>query len=849
MAVTIPTRDEVARVLAEKSLTHFIKQAWHVIEPSTLYLHNWHISAMCEYLEAVDSGQITRLLINIPPRYMKSITVSVMWPVWSWIKNPGSRWMFASYAASLSTEHSINRRDIIKSEWYQERWADRYALTTDQNVKTEYKNDKQGRMFSTSFGGIATGKGGDRVVIDDPHDPKRAESDVQREGTVTTFSRKLSTRLNNKKIGAIVVVMQRVHEKDVSAVCIDQGYTHLCLPAEDEPRKTISCPSGRIFARDESGLLWPEREGPKEIAQAKVQLTAYGYAGQYQQCLVAGTMVETRRGPVPIESVEVDDSVLTRNGWRSVLWSGQTKLIIDVESVLFGNGSILTGTPDHPVFTTEFDFVALDSLSGGLYNLALWEGQDCQQRSASNSKAMNTFAQKAVCTLPESSKRAEKGLSSGFTLPCGGIIGETSPMASMSITRTRTQAIIRLRILNACLRASILSGTLRDCERRSIEDFLEKSLLRAMGGTSLRKGSDGIRSMAESLSGGSGKAPSIDRTFVLSAVEDLNQGHFDQTGSSSVPHHARKGSEFAYLPIGSVPNAGGYSHQKTGEVNAVRCLAGQSFGVPVYDLEIEGEHEFFANGILVHNSPSPSGGGRFKISWLRYWRRAGDVYELLDNTGTFIKAIPVAECDRFAIMDPAGTDADQNDKACFTCTWVFDLTPDGSLLVIHEYREQVEIPAGAAAMVKLSHDFDLPWLGVEKNGIGLGSVQTIKKHGVTIKVILAKGSKEARSETAEIRMAAGLVYLPYVAPWRFSAETELQSFPVGEFCDRIDVLSHACRYVQKVKGEPQTAGDEHHRATKDAALAEDEAASAAPGSSAEVLTDEPQDIDAWLNGK
>jgi predicted phage terminase large subunit-like protein len=269
---------------ATESLSAYIKQAWHVIEPSTDYLHNWHIDAISEYLEAVTAGQITRLLINIVPRYMKSIAVTVMWPTWEWIKRPELRYLFASYSGLLSTKHSVDRRNIIQSDWYQERFGHIYELTSDQNVKTEYQNDKQGVMVSTGFGGSATGKGGDRVIVDDPHNPDEVESDVQREGDLRFFNRSLSTRLNDKKKGVMVVVMQRLHERDISARCLELGYTHLCLPAEAEQKTTIVLPvSKKAIVRESGELLWPEREGEKEIEQAKKSLGSYGYAAQYQQ--------------------------------------------------------------------------------------------------------------------------------------------------------------------------------------------------------------------------------------------------------------------------------------------------------------------------------------------------------------------------------------------------------------------------------------------------------------------------------------------------------------------------------------------------------------------------------------
>lgn len=282
----LPSLEEVRQELAERKLADFIRQAWHVIEPATPYLHNWHIDLICEYLEAVSAGQITRLIINIPPRYMKSIAVSVMWPVWEWIRHPETRWIFASYSQSLSTKHSVDRRTIIQSDWYQSRWGDRFKLVEDHNLKTEFLNDKRGHMIATSVGGTSTGKGGNRLVVDDPLNPKEAASDVLRERANTWFDQTFYSRLDDKKTGAIVVIMQRLHEKDLTGHLLEKGgeWEHLCLPAIAEDRQVIHFPmSGRTLVREPGDLLWPEREGPKEIEAAKLALRSYGFAGQYQQ--------------------------------------------------------------------------------------------------------------------------------------------------------------------------------------------------------------------------------------------------------------------------------------------------------------------------------------------------------------------------------------------------------------------------------------------------------------------------------------------------------------------------------------------------------------------------------------
>lgn len=269
---------------AEQSLRSYVRQAWRILEPETSFLSNWHIDYLVEYLEAVTAGHLTRVLINMPPRYMKSLLVSVLWPTWEWIQAPHRRWVFASYAESLSSKHSVDRRTLLQSRWYQERWGDRVTLASDQNVKHEFLNTRRGHMIATSIGGSITGKGGNRIVVDDPHNPMQAESEAQREAALTYFSRTLATRLDNKNDDAIVVVMQRLHERDLSALCLELGFTHVCLPAEAEvPTRIVFPLSQRVYHRALGDVLWPVREGPRILAQQKVALGSAAYAGQYQQ--------------------------------------------------------------------------------------------------------------------------------------------------------------------------------------------------------------------------------------------------------------------------------------------------------------------------------------------------------------------------------------------------------------------------------------------------------------------------------------------------------------------------------------------------------------------------------------
>lgn len=294
----IPSQAEIDRERAERHLAPFIRQAWPILEPETEYLHNWHIDLVCEYLEAVTAGEITRLIIDIPPRYMKSLSVSVCWPVWEWIRRPSLRFMFAGYSAELSTDHSMSRRRILESDWFRANWP-HVELAGDQNVKTKYENTARGVMLATSFGGKATGMGGNRLVIDDPVNPRKAYSDAERKGANEEYDRTFSTRLDDKKRDAIVVVMQRIHDDDLVGHILGKAtggdWTVLKIPAEARDAHVVTFPrSGRQVHRPAGDVLWPEREGPAELAAVREDLGPTDYEAQYQQepAPPAGTVVQ-----------------------------------------------------------------------------------------------------------------------------------------------------------------------------------------------------------------------------------------------------------------------------------------------------------------------------------------------------------------------------------------------------------------------------------------------------------------------------------------------------------------------------------------------------------------------------
>jgi len=286
-------RDEQREKL--QSLRSYIAGAWPLLEPGRAYVHGWHIDAIAEHLEAVTRGEIKRLLINIPPRHMKSLAVSVFWPTWVWTFKPETRWLFASYAQSLSVRDSLKCRRLIESPWYRAIWGDIFQLTSDQNEKMKFENDRTGYRLATSVGGTGTGEGGDIVVFDDPHKVDEVESDTMRKAVLDWWDGTMTTRLNDPDEGAFVGVMQRIHEHDLAGHVLEQGgWTHLCLPAEYAPKHLFIWPDDPRTEPDE--LLWPDHFGRDAIARLKVSLGSYRAAGQLQQLPSPATGGILKRG-------------------------------------------------------------------------------------------------------------------------------------------------------------------------------------------------------------------------------------------------------------------------------------------------------------------------------------------------------------------------------------------------------------------------------------------------------------------------------------------------------------------------------------------------------------------------
>lgn len=269
-----------------KSLARFYKDyVWPTVEGGKPFVDNWHIHAIAEHLEAVSAGQIKRLVINIPPRCGKSNLASVAWPAWTWIKKPEKQWLCGSYAEKLAIRDSLRMRRIISSPDYIRDFGDSFKLAGDQNQKVRFQNDKNGHRIAFGMTGGVMGDGGDILLIDDPHDRQGAHSEAERENALTTYDEALVTRLNDLSTSAIVIIMQRLHQNDLSGHVLRQsGWTHLMLPMEYEPKAAKTTGIGFTDPRTKEGEVLDAIRFPRaELALLKASLGEYGTAGQLQQ--------------------------------------------------------------------------------------------------------------------------------------------------------------------------------------------------------------------------------------------------------------------------------------------------------------------------------------------------------------------------------------------------------------------------------------------------------------------------------------------------------------------------------------------------------------------------------------
>jgi len=273
-------------VLREHFLS-FLRKCFGQLNPGEIFLANWHLQAIAWQLERVRRGELRRLIIEVPPRSLKSVSVSVAFPAFLLGHEPNRKLISVSYSQDLAIKHAADCRAVMLSDWYQ-RLFPHTRLSATKNQEANYETTQRGYRYATSIGGTLTGRGGDILIIDDPIKPEDAMSEARREATNAWYSRTALSRLNNKATNAIIIVQQRLHLNDLAGhVRALDDWTVLTLPAIAEVDERIPIGPGRFYQRRAGEALHPAREPLAVLETLRRSLGSSVFNAQYQQRPVA----------------------------------------------------------------------------------------------------------------------------------------------------------------------------------------------------------------------------------------------------------------------------------------------------------------------------------------------------------------------------------------------------------------------------------------------------------------------------------------------------------------------------------------------------------------------------------
>ena len=279
-----PTPAEYETLLRQ-DFTTFATRCFYDLNPQTEFAMNWHLEVIAAKLTAVREGKIRRLIINLPPRHLKSLMASIAFPAWCLGHDPSAQILCVSYAQDLADKLARDCRSIIMSQWYRRIFPTR--LAPHRQAVQEFLTARQGYRLATSNGGVLTGRGADIILIDDPLKPEEALSEAQRQACNEWYDHTLYSRLNDKRHGAVVIIMQRLHEDDlVGHVLAQEHWENLSFPAiaeTDEAHQIETIWGPRCFARRCGEALHPSREPLATLEMLRRTLGEYHFAGQYQQ--------------------------------------------------------------------------------------------------------------------------------------------------------------------------------------------------------------------------------------------------------------------------------------------------------------------------------------------------------------------------------------------------------------------------------------------------------------------------------------------------------------------------------------------------------------------------------------
>lgn len=785
--------------ICKSSFYEFVKAMWDIVVAEPL-IDNWHIRYICRQMqnlaERVFKGLPKKhdLIINVPPGSSKSTICSILFPAWVWTRMLTARLICCSYSEGLSLRLSRKCRDVIKSQKYQTMFP-HVKIRTDQDTASEFSTPQGGARYALGSGTQVMGSHAHFILIDDPIDPEGVLSDKELARINNWIEEQLSGRKVDKLVSVTVMIAQRLHQSDPPAMMGERKPVKwVKIPATDEypirpkrlrrfykdglmdprrlPRQHMkrigmgprgqyilagqfgqrpTPPGGGDFKTDRLVLL-PKA---KRLPRFKAMCRFWDKAGT--KCLIAGTQIMTARGLVSIEEVTSKDQVLTREGFKRVKWAGQTARVKNLVEVRLSDGRTVTGTPDHKIWLENKGWIPLDTVRVGDYTYSIAhapnkESNPCredashlQTRKSCGSTVSDTVADRANGTTRGTARSADETAGTSCTGRCGDTTTGRSPRDRKSTTRMKTTITTTSTTSNVSPRGNTSPATPGGAGILTASKSLTGHESKRGGGTPPTKT---LRSTDGSVGLGVGPRRSQPRGGD-SSVNSVS------TTLSGRPTNSQSGT--ARSPVGTRIESGSQSGSgASGVTSGSRLGGGHGVAVTrvrrisggmtaVYDIMVEDTHEFFAEGILVHNS-----GGAYTVGVL------------------------------------------------------MGMTPDNRIYIVDVIRVQLD-SFEREKLIRQTARLDgvTTTVGIEQSG-GEGGKEsaenTVRRlSGFKVKVLRpGREDKQERAEPFTVQVNAGNVYIPK-RHWYKSYVSELNYFPHGTYKDQVDASAGALTILTRTR--------------------------------------------------
>jgi predicted phage terminase large subunit-like protein len=269
--------------LLRAKLHPFIRKSVETLLPADKFLDNWHIEAMAHLLEQCEQGEVKRAIITVPPRHLKSISVSVAFTAWLLGRNPSARIMSICYSDTLAFQFSRSTRDIIRAPWYKKTFPGT-RINSKKDAEGEFETTNKGRRIAASIRGSLTGRGAQYIIIDDPIKLGEAQSEAERNFVIEAYRSSILNRLDNPNNGVIILVMQRAHYEDLAGYLLDQGgWYHLNLPAIAEEQQVVPLGNNKEYPREIDEVLHPAHMSRETLDDYRDASTSHHFETHFQQ--------------------------------------------------------------------------------------------------------------------------------------------------------------------------------------------------------------------------------------------------------------------------------------------------------------------------------------------------------------------------------------------------------------------------------------------------------------------------------------------------------------------------------------------------------------------------------------